>query len=205
MPKVVRKYYHNGVEYKIKFPVPHFEYSYTFKWKTSSQISSDWTTLIWAIATNSEWVTWTSSQEMRIAKSINLEDATKIIITWTVVWQNNTKTAWAILIWKWTWWGTWLTWYEVEWSYYDWLNVAYSNWTTYHWNRVWYATAWTYKTTTEIDLVNKKITWKCEWYSNSEYTLSDSDVNNIKTFNQLIAYTSLATSTISDIGITIEY
>lgn len=183
-------------------------YSYTFKWKTASEIWNDWTAQIGTIVVNSEWLSGQYWNEMRITKSNlpSLTNAKKIIFTWTVIWQNITATAGALWIWKGDGWWTWNTQYSVYWSQYGGLMaLLYYNWTTYSGNSVWNATAATYRPTTTIDLENKTITGVLSWFNNSVLTLTDAQVADIRTYTYVFCYISYNRSTISDISITIQY
>ena len=196
-----------SVELKNAYIGEVYEYSYIFKWKTATEIWNEWDLLVGSIGVNSEWVTGINSNtEMRIKINIpSLATAKKVIISGTIVWQNSSKTAGQIWIWKWTWWGTWHTCYQVYWSYYNGMKVdLYYNNTDTSWNSVGNATAQTYKPTLTIDLENKTIVWSVSWFSNSTLSLSDAQVADIRTYEYLVCYTSLNTSTISDVSITIE-
>jgi len=184
-----------------------YEYSYTFKWKTASQIGGERTTQIWTIAVNTDGLTWTSGSDVVVTKSIpSLTNAKKIIVTSTILGQSVTNTAWNTGIGKGTWWGTGYVTYQVYWSQFNGMKVAIGyNWTDYKWNSVWNATGTTYKPTLIIDLVAKTITWVVSWFSNSTYTLTDAQITDIKTYEYITCYALLTKSTISDISITIEY
>ena len=188
-------------EYKVR------HYDYTFKWKTAAEIWNEWTTQVGTIAVNSEWATGTSSQEMRITKSISsLANAKRIIINSTVVWQNTVYTAGNVWIWKWTWWWNWTTIFCVFWSQYWGIHARINyNWTDYAWNSIWNATESTYKTTLTIDLEQKTIVWSISWFGDSTLSLSDAQVSDIRTYTYLVCYTSLNRSTISDVSIDIIY
>ena len=183
-----------------------YEYSYTFKWKTAAEIWNEFDVLVGGIYTNSNWVTWSSNTECRIKKDIpSLATAKKVIISGTIVWQNLSATAGQIWIWKWSWWGTGIAGYQVYWSSYNGMkaNLYYNN-TDTSWNSVGNATAQTYKPTLIIDLENKTIVWSMSWFSNSTLSLTDAQVADIKTYEYILCYVSMYTSTISDVSITIE-
>lgn len=184
---------------------PTWSYSYTFKWKTATQIWNEFDVLRGGIYTNSNWLTWVTNTECRIKKDIpSLANATKIIISGTIVWQNLSTTAAEIWIWKWTWWGTGETSYQVFWSSYNGMKtyLMYNN-TNNYWNSVGNATAQTYKPTLTIDLTNKTIVWSVSWFSNSTLSLTDAQVADIRTYEYILCYVSKNASTISDVSITI--
>jgi hypothetical protein len=185
-----------------------YKYEYDFRGKTASQIQSDWWTLLtWSLNVNSNWITWSSSQDCRLAKTIpSLSNAKKIIISGTIVWQNLSKT-WALIwVWKWTWWWTWHTSYQVYWSSYNGMkaNLYYNN-TDISWNSVGNATAQTYKPTLTINIENKTILWSVSWFSNSTLSLTDAQVADIRAYEYILCYVSWNRSTISDVSIIIEY
>ena len=193
--------------YMMRDDTQTYTYSYDFKWKTTSQILQERSELLGSIQVNSDWVTWGNNSDLRIKKDIpSLATAKRITISWTVVASNGTQNAWQLAIGKWTSWGTGNCAYDVYGSYYGWLCVTYYNGTSYYWNVVGYSTWWnTYKPTLTIDLENKTMTWVLSWFSNSTYSLSDTDVANIRQFEYLFVYTSLNYSTVSDVSLTIEY
>jgi hypothetical protein len=181
-------------------------YSYTFKWKTAAEIWNEFGVLVGGIYTNSNWLTWGTNTECRIKKDIpSLANAKRIIISGTIVGQNLNTTAGEIWIWKWSWWGTWEVSYQVFWSSYNGMKtyLGYNN-TNNYWNSVGNATAQTYKPTLTIDLTNKTIVWSVSWFSNSTMSLTDAQVADIRTYEYIVCYVSLGTSTISDVSITIE-
>lgn len=179
-----------------------YEYSYTFKWKTAAEIWNEWTTMVGTPSVNSEWF---NGNECIIAKDIpSLATVKRITITWTVVGQGWNNTAIQLWLGKWTWWWTGGAFYEVYWSSYGGLKVKYYDGTSYTWNAVWNATNSTYKPTLTIDLENKIITWTLSWFSNSTYSINDTQVSNIRTFTHLHCYISATSWAISDISITIE-
>ena len=190
-------------EYKTR------HYDYTFKWKTAAEITSEWTSLVWGVAVNSDWVTWIGmNNDLRIWKSIpSLETAKKIIISFTVVANNWTQNAWQLTISMGTWWGTGEAGYQVYGSYFNWIKAMYSDGSTqYFWNKVGDAVSGsTYKPKTTIDLENKIITWELSWFSNSTLTLTDAQINHIRQFDKLVCYTAANWSTISDVSIDIIY
>ena len=201
----------NGVKKELKndYIWEVYEYSYTFKWKTVSEITSEWTSLIWGVAVNSDWATWIGqNNDLRIWKSIpSLDTAKKIIISWTVVANNPTQNAWQLTISMGTWWGVGETGYQVYGSYFNWIKVMYGDGSTqYFWNKVGDAVSGsTYKPKTTIDLENKIITWELSWFSNSTLALTDTQINHIRQFDKLVCYVASTWSTISDVSITIEY
>lgn len=203
--KVNKIYIYQNWQEEQVYPAPLYEYSYTFKWKTTSQIQSDWWTLLtWSLNVNSNWVTWSSSQDCRLAKSIpSLSNAKRIIIQYTVVSAWNTASATSWLIWYGSWWWTSATWYNIRWSTYTGMTVSCkTTWTTVLWNVVWYASSTTYTSTITIDLENKTLVWAVSWFSNSTLSLNDTQVNDIRNnYNQLIAYVSINYDSISDISI----
>lgn len=184
-----------------------WSYSYTFKWKTAVEIWNEWTAQVWTIATNSEWLTWTSGSDVIVTKSIpSLTNAKRITVSWTIVWQNIENTAGMTGVNKGSWWGTWDVGYAVYWSQFGGMRVAnYYNWTSYEWNVVWNATGLTYTSTLTIDLEAKTIVWAVSWFSNSTLTLTDAQITDIRTYEYLRCYVSTIYSTISSVGIIVEY
>jgi hypothetical protein len=183
-----------------------YEYSYTFKWKTATEIWNDWALSVWTIQTNSDWVCWSSNTDCNIKVDIpSLATAKKITISWTVVVNNAPYTAASIGIWAGSWWGTSLARYDIEWSVYDGLVISYYDGSFHLGNKVGNASVGTFNPTLTIDLVNKTMVWTLSWFSNSTLTLTDAYINNIRQMTYLLAYVSVNTSALSDISITIEY
>ena len=184
-----------------------YEYSYTFKWKTLAEITSEWTSTVWGVATNSDGATWTwQNNDLNIVTPIpSLATAKTVIISWTVVANDSTKNAWALYIGAESWWGTGRAGYQVYGSYFTWLTCAYGDGTNHLWNKVGDG-VWgnTYKPTVTIDLENKLITGVLSWFSNSTLTLTDARVNHIRQFEYLRVYAAANWSTISDVSIRIE-
>lgn len=187
-------------EYKTR------HYDYTFKWKTATEIWNEWTKQIGDFSVNSDWVTGTSSQEMRITKSIpSLATAKRIVIQTTVVWINSVYTAWAVWIWNWAWWGTYVANFNIYGSQYNWIRLELYDWASNYWNTIWTATAATYDATLTIDLENKTMTGSIPWFSDSVLTLTDAWISMIRAYEYIVCYASLNRSTISDVSIDIIY
>ena len=203
VPKIAQTELKNA--YIGEYVEPIYEYSYTFKWKTAAEIWNEFTLQTWVINTNANWVTWSSSQDCRITKALpSLATAERIIISWTVVCENNTRIATSIWIWIWSWWGNELTAFNIYGTQYNWIRVLlYTDWQNNPWNLVWYASEWTYNPVITIDLVNKVITWELSWFDNSTLTLTDARISAIRQYTYLVPYISLNYATISDISITI--
>ena len=181
---------------------PKWEYSYTFKWKTSTQIWNDRTVKAGTIATTSNWVTGTSSKDLTIRKSIqSLANAKKIIFSYTVVVTNSRYSATHNGLVGSIWGAT----FNLQWSNFTWVYVTMIDGTGHNGNVVWTVTTWTYKPIMTIDLENKSIVWTLSWYSDSTLTLTDSQVDVIRQFNELTVYISLNFSAVSDISILVEY
>lgn len=186
-------------------PTPIYSYSYTFKWKTSSQISNDWSTLIGTINTNSDWVTWTSNSELRIKVDIpSLTTAKKITISGTFVVNQNSYNGMSFIIWTWSWWGSGFAGWNAHGSNFHGISTTYYNGTDHFWNVVGYTTIGTYTPTITIDLENKTINETLSWFSNSTNTFTNSDIATIRQFNQLIVYVYMNKTAVSDVSILIE-
>ena len=186
-----------------------YTYSYDFRNKTTSQITSDgWTLLTWSLNVNSNWILWNSNEDCRLAHTIpSLATAKRIIISGTFIGSTNSLNATSFMVGYGSWWGTSATWSNYQWSSYAWIKVfCKTNWTTASGNVVGYITATnTYKPTITIDLENKLVTWVISWFSNSTYSLSDTQVNDIRNnYTQLIPYVSVNHTVISDISIDVE-
>ena len=181
-----------------------YEYSYDFRGKSSSEIWNEFTKLVGTIASNSNWF-YGNGGWCIIWKNIpSLGNASKITISWIVVGTSSSYTATQIWIGKWTSWGNGNASYSLYWSKYNWCKVCYYDWTDHNWNVVWNATWNTYNITLIIDLVQKTITGIVPWFSNSTLSLTDVQINNIRTFEYLRCYVSSNNSTLSYINIIIE-
>jgi hypothetical protein len=190
----------NWVEKQI-YPAT-YQYSYTFKWKTAAQITSERDVNVGTLSTNSEWF---NGYECVIKKDIpNLANARKITISGNVVWQGGNATAIQLGVGKGSWWGDASSIFELHWSWFSGIKVKYYDGTNHYWTVIWNATNATYNPTITIDLENKLITWVLSWFSNSTLTLTDERVSNIRTFTYLRCYVSDASWAISDVKITIE-
>lgn len=191
-----------------------WEYSYDFKGKSTSQINADGWSLIpgnFRLQVNSNWISWSSSYDCRIAKTIpSLANAKKITISWTFITSTSTATGTSFGIGygngygnghvSGTYYGTWTS--------KPWVYVASRlNWADIRGTSVGnIAKSTTYKPTIIIDLGNKLATSVLSWFSNATLSLTDEQIADIKSnYTQLIPYVSVARSTISDIGIIIEY
>lgn len=183
-------------------PKEVWEYSYTFKWKTATEIWNDRTVKSGTIATTSNWVTGTSSKDLTIRKSIqSLANAKKIIFSYTVVVTNSRYSATGNGLVGSIWSAT----FSIQWPNFIWIFIRLNDGTIHNGDVVWTAGTWTYKPTLTIDLENKSMVWTLSWYNNSTLTLTDSQVNIIKQFNELNVYISLNYSAVSDISISVEY
>jgi hypothetical protein len=182
-------------------PAPLYEYEYTFKWKTVSQIQNEFTLQSWSLNVNSDWFTWSSSQDCLLIKSIpSLSTAKKIIITWTMVVNSLMVSNNASFFWIWSSSGYVIN--RVEWSTYSWINVAVkTNGTVVNGNAVWNTVQWTYTQTLTIDLENKQVIGAVPWFSNSTLTLTDAQITAIRSFGYLETYVSLNLSAISNVSI----
>lgn len=187
-----------------------YEYSYTFKWKTATEIWNTWTLLTWTLQTNSNWVCGSSSTDCRIKVDIpSLANARRIVISGTVVTNNSASKpnyiATSLVLSKGSWWGNGESGYFVYGSGYGWLRAFVNDWgTSSEWNVVGNATLGnTYSPTTTIDLVNKTITWVMSWFNNSTLTLTDSQISTLRSFTYLVAYISVNYSAVQDISIKI--
>lgn len=94
--KVIRKYYRDGIEYRIKFTEPPYDYSYKFVWKSVSTMKTDW----WSFSTERWWqfksngITRNSTANAEIYRLISLSNAKTItvscncyVMSWTNYWQ----------------------------------------------------------------------------------------------------------------------
>lgn len=194
----------NGVEKQVRPEPDYYEYSYTFKWKTTGEIWNEWTTLVGWIYTNSDWLTWPDGADLRIKKDIpSLATAERIIISCTDVVNTNGTNAIGIWIGAWTWWGTSQTSFSVQWSSYNGVFVEFDNGTNYKGNIVGYATVWTHNPTFTIDLRNKLLTGTLSWFSNSTLALTDSYISTIRQMTYLYVYCSSNKAGVSDVNIKI--
>jgi hypothetical protein len=68
-----------------------WHYDYTFKWKTAAEIWNEWTTQVWSIAVDTNWITWIGSNgDVIISKDIpSLATAKRIITSWTATVNQN--------------------------------------------------------------------------------------------------------------------
>ena len=184
-----------------------YEYDYTFKWKTTTEIWNEWTLLVGWIYTNSDWVTWRYSPatDCRIKKDIpSLATAEKIIISFTdVVNSTDAYNAISVWLWAWTWWGTSSANMFLQWSGYSWIGVQFYNGTSYNGNNIWNATLWTYNPQLTIDLRHKTMTGVISWLWTSTLTLTDSQVSEIRQMTYLFVYVSVNLSAVSDVSIKI--
>lgn len=164
--------YPDGVTEKQVYPKKLYEYSYNFVWKTISQIVSDWwATAQWTPTITSSWYTSTSISRVRSNFTLpSLSTAKKIILATTLVVNTNWYTKAVRLFGDGRTYATWyLVWYtdssiQIWWDSYSVSAVS----------------AWTYETKAVIDLENWTATFSLTWRSNSIYTLTATQINNIK-------------------------
>ena len=178
-----------------------YEYSYDFRGKTTSQVTAEWFTIKeWNFTINSNGVTSSSSSgRVLLHKTVsNVATAKKIILNNTFVLgssatgcsfrltnNNRTYTSWIQL--------------TVSTNNYEfhiwWDKVATLSWMS----------AGTYTWTTVLDLENKIATFSVSWKATQTYTITDTQVNNIRNYDTLVELQCWNSScTISNISVTIE-
>ena len=164
---------------------PVYRYSYDFRNKTKSQITSDGWTFPNSSTTNtgSNWISSNINDWSRVHRSVpNISNARKITITDQFQWSGNSDN----FFWHNLWMGTTLS---SSWSISDGtlmyvnnegrlsLDIAGNPSIEYS------ATVgiWTYNKTIELDLVNKTYSCTLSWIGTYTGSLTDSDVAQVKT------------------------
>ena len=187
---------------------PPFIYSYDFRNKSASDLSNDWWTTRWTLSTWSSWVSSPIGADVNLLHSVDLSVAKKITITSSII-NNNSQGGKAFIFWLWidnssTWYTNAVNFYVVD-SSYGWTKVQIlQSWTTTNWTNIWYIWTSSYTPIIIIDLENKLITWKINWYSDSTLSLTDSQATAIKSYWCLNLYTTQNNFYIQDVSITVE-
>ena len=186
-----------NTEYKSYKPI--FEYSYDFRNKSVATLQADWYSF-----TNTGVVSFDSNGMRMSSRNYagvqlqSLSDAKKITLNYTQIVSNSNHDC-----------SIWLS------SNKDTTNLTNFTWIyTYasgiHCIRWWTETAnnasvsWTYNVNIELDLVNKTSVFKFGSYTYN-YTLSDTDISNIRSdlyFSVILWKNNVY---IKDISITVEY
>ena len=162
-----------------------YEYSYDFRSKTTSQITSDgWSYSAWGTPSfNSYGVYWSW---IRITRNLSLTDARKITIT--TYWTLNSSASFSGYIAKTVTSQTrdGLSWTSITTEQNKMAMIIY--WTSHEYS--WFS-SWTYTVVGVIDFVAKTWTLSATWKTTQTWTLTDTDVSNIKNnTTKLFAYIS---------------
>lgn len=157
-----------------------FEYSYDFRWKTTTKLTSDW--WFWNTAPNidSNGIYYTAWWSTSVFYSIgDLSKASKITITGLCTPSTWSTACWFFLAQDKS---------KSDWLYYDSYpsvqfilsnTVVYDNRSSFYYNDR--------SVTIIFDLQAK--TYSCTWFTNISWQLTDAQINNIKWCNQLQALT----------------
>lgn len=187
-----------------------YEYSYDFRNKTSTQVTSDgWELTRGTLALNANWLYWTSSSWNELYIKL-----TKM----NTALANAKKMTMTLLGKHWNSWDTGNSFFTAQWKYPDASKFTwvYNNFGSanqyYYWGSTIYFTQtqavswWTCEYTYVVDLVWKTATLTFKQWSTNTYThsISDSNIANIRANNYIRAAALWTNDAISKINILIE-
>ena len=186
--------YHNGVKYEWGKDKWYTEFTYYFPWTTKSYWQGNWCVFSWWLDLNSDWLYLNNSYsnwEMYLPFTKSLSNISKISL-------EINYYAW----WNWNYWWQEVLWLSansnISWVYaysvcnYDKVLWARTQSLVFSWstlvNAQQYFYDWLEKYTLEIDFWTWKMTRINSWTNSytQEYTLSESDLNNCRTFDWIV-------------------
>ena len=186
-----------------------YEYSYDFRGKTESQIYNDWWSKFrGSVQINSSWITALSGTDFVLTYPVNLSSANKITVQASIVFNSSyTGTGHAMIYWL----SSTSTPQQNNAVFFIASSASYggtrtrivANWTASEWTNVWWIGKSSYTPNLIIDLTNKTMSWIVDWKI-STYTLTDTQVSNIRNLNGIYLYCTQANFYISNVKLTVE-